>query len=498
MKFEFNFGTLRQSRPVGGRRDEECFRIAVLGDFSARAHRGQLATGRELARRKPWAVDIDRFDDVMRRLGIRLQLPLGEGGEALSVTVENLEDFHPDTLYDRLKIFGQLGDWRRRLQQHATFAEAAREVQASLGAARSGTVQPPAQSGQPRGTAVPDGQFADFSRLLGRPAARPTAAEIQVEQLIKQVVGPHIVPSKDPAQEQLVAAVDAALSEAMRRVLHQADFQAVEALWRSVDLLTRRLETGPDLQIVLYDISAEEFAADLAAVDALDQTGLYSLLVEQPLLDAQQGPWSVILADYTFSETAPHAALLGRVAQIAAAAGAPWIANFDGAYLRDSAAEIDAGARQAWTALRQLPQAAYLGLTLPRYLVRLPYGKSRDPIERFALEEFLPDRGERGLLWGNSAILVGLLMGQGFRDEGLAGVQSGSVLTVDDLPLVWYRDADGESVAVPCTEFLLTEQLAIRAVEESWMPIVAIRGRPEVRLAGFRSLAGGALGANDR
>lgn len=495
MKFEFNFGTLSQTRPVVVRRDQECFRIAVLGDFSARANRGPLTTGGELAQRKPWRIDVDCLDEVMRKIGIRLQLPLGAGGEVLSLTIGNLEDFHPDALYDRLKIFGELGTWRQRLQHHSTFAEAARAVQASLGVPPSGTVQP--KPGPPRGMAAPDAQPDDFSRLLGRRAASQTAVELQVEQWIKQVVGPYMVPGKDPAQDQLVAAVDAALSEAMRGVLHHVDFQALEALWRSVDLLTRRLETGPDLQIVLYDISAEEFAADLSAADALDQTGLYSLLVEQPLLDAQQGRLSVIVADYTFSETAAHAALLGRVAQIAAAAGGPWIANFDGAYLRDSAVEIDAEARQAWAALRQLPQTAYLGLTLPRYLVRLPHGKGSDPIERFAFEEFLPEHSRRGLLWGNSAILAGLLMGQGFRNEELAGVQSEAALTVDDLPLFWYRDADGESVAVPCTEFLLTEQLAVRAVEESWMPFVAIRGRSEVRLAGFRSLAGGELGTSE-
>lgn len=491
MKIEFNFGTLRSTRPASRPREDERFRIAVLGDFSARAHRGLLATGRELAQRKPWEVDIDRFEDVMRRMGIRLQLPLGAAGEVMSLRVESLDDLHPDTLYDRLPIFGELGSWRQRLQHPGTFAEAAREVRRRLGAPADATAPPSAGPAASSATGVETG---DFARLLGRPPTPQTAVELQVEQWIRQVVAPYVVPGKDPSQDQLVAAVDAALSDTMRSVLHQAEFQALEARWRSVELLTRRLETGPDLQLVLYDIAAEEFTADLGAVDALEQSGLYSLLVEQPLLDARQGPWSLILADYTFSETAEHAALLGRVAQIAAAAGAPWIADFDGAALRDSAAEIDAAARQAWAALRQLPQAAYLGLTLPRYLVRMPYGKGSHPIERFAFDEFLRDRPGHGLLWGNSAILVGQLLGQAFRDAGFAGVQAGEELTVDDLPLYWYRDADGEAVAISCAEFQFTESLAVRAVEESWMPWVAIRGRPEIRLAGFRSLAGGPLG----
>jgi type VI secretion system protein ImpC len=495
MKLEFNFGTLNQSRAAGEPRDEERFRIAVLGDFSARANRGQLATGRELEARKPWHVDVDNFAEVLRRRGIRLQLPLGSGGQSVPVTIESLDDFHPDSLYDRLDVFRELADWRQRLQNRATFAEAAREVQAWLGT-QGGAAPPPPAPEAARGTAVPEGQLDDFTKLLGRPSASQTAAAIQVRELARQLVAGHTVPAQDPAQDQLVAAVDTALSEAMRRVLHQADLQALEALWRSADLLTRRLETGPDLQISLFDVTAEELAADLSAVDSLEQTGLYSLLAEQPRLDAQRGPLSVIVADYTFSPSASHAALLGRIAQIAAAAGAPFIANLNAACLTFGAGEeTDDNDRQAWLALQRLPQAAWLGLTLPRFLVRLPYGKGSDPIERFAFEEFLPEGNGRGLLWGNSAILVGLLMGQGFREEGLAGVQSGETLTVDDMPLVWYRDADGEPVAVPCTEVLLTEQLAMRAVEEAWMPVLAMKGRPEVRLAGFRSLAGGALGA---
>lgn len=492
MKIEFNFGTLRSAPPASRLGGEERFRIAVLGDFSARAHRGLLATGRELAQRKPWAVEIDRFEDVMRRMDIRLQLPLGAGGEVLSLAVESLDDLDPDRLYDRLPIFGELGGWRQRLQQPGTFAAAAREVRSRLGPLSGQPAQTP--SGAAQAMPAADAPADDFTRLLGRTPTGQTAAELQVEQWIRQVVAPYVVPGKDPGQDQLVAAVDAALSDTMRSVLHHAEFQALEARWRSVELLARRLETGADLQIVLYDVAAEEIAADLGGVEALEQSGLYSLLVEQPPLDARQGPLSLILADYTFSETAEHAALLGRVAQIAAAVGAPWIADFDGASLRDSAAEIGTEARQAWAALRQLPQAAYLGLTLPRYLVRLPYGKGSHPIERFAFDEFLRDWPGHGLLWGNSAILVGLLLGQAFRDAGLAGVQAGEQLTVDDLPMHWYRDTEGEAVAIPCAEFQFTESLAVRAVEESWMPWVAIRGRPEIRLAGFRSLAGGPLG----
>ncbi len=89
-----------------------------------------------------------------------------------------------------------------------------------------------------------------------------------------------------------------ALSDAMRRVLHHPDFQAVEALWRGVELLVRRIETDARLQIVLYDISAEALAADVARSNALEELALYELLVEQPALDADLGSLSLIAGLY--------------------------------------------------------------------------------------------------------------------------------------------------------------------------------------------------------
>ena len=104
-------------------------------------------------------------------------------------------------------------------------------------------------------------------------------------------------------------------------------FQTTEALWRSLDLLVRNLETGSSLKVVIYDMTAEELAADLSSTESLEETGLYKLLVEKPAQDAQQGPLSAIVANFTFEKTPPHAELLGRIAKIAAAAKAPLIAN---------------------------------------------------------------------------------------------------------------------------------------------------------------------------
>ena len=118
-------------------------------------------------------------------------------------------------------------------------------------------------------------------------------------------MAPFVTKAPDPKRDSLVAVVDNALSDAMRTVLHQTDFQNLEALWRGMDMILRRIETGPSLQVLLVDVSAEEFAADLSGASDLSETGLYSMLVDKPSQD-KNGGVSLILGLYQFEPTPPH------------------------------------------------------------------------------------------------------------------------------------------------------------------------------------------------
>ncbi len=309
---------------------------------------------------------------------------------------------------------------------------------------------------------------------------------------MRRLVGPYIQPARDAEQTELVARVDHALSVAMGRVLHHPDFQAAEALWRGVELLVRRIETGARMQIVLYDVSAEELAADLAATDALEDTGLYGLMVEAPGMDADQGALSAVVGLFGFELTPPHADLLGRVAQVAAAAGAPFLTGIDPDALAMKFEDQHLLNRQAWPALWALPDAAYLGLATPRFLLRAPYGKASDPIDAFAFEEFTREAGLSGMLWGHPALIAGLLLAQAWGKAG-SKMQPGRVGSVGDMPYYVYTTPDGESVALPCTERLYSERQASQTGSYHVMPLVTLCGRPEVRLSRFASVAGSDL-----
>ena len=127
---------------------------------------------------------------------------------------------------------------------------------------------------------------------------------------------------------------------------------------------------------------------------------------------------------------------------------------------------------------------------MPQFLLRLPYGKKSDPVDCFAFEEFTPQSGLAGMLWGNGALLVGLMLGQTFAQQGLKKMQIGSILSFDDMPYHFYTDADGDQIALPCTDRLLSQRMAQVVVDCGYIPVLSLRGQPVVRLGSIQSVAG--------
>jgi type VI secretion system ImpB/VipA family protein len=487
---ELNFGMISESATERKIETGGPFRLAILGDFAAAANRGRLETGDVLARRKPLRIDVDNIDQIIARLDITVSLPMAEG--AVEFPIASMDDFHPDQIYEKVELFSSMADLRRKITSKSSFPAAAKELAAWRDAPPS--PRPPFVPRRPRGAMVPKGgTLSDFAALVGQPSASESASDVAVEELIKSVVRPYIVKAKDPQQAALLASVDNALAVTMRKVLHHPDFQILESLWRSVDMLTRRIETSTQLQIVLYDVSAEEFAADLSVTDELDETGLYKLLVEQPALDANQGALSAIIGAYVFDQTPPQAELLGRVMKLAARANAPFISSISPEFLDTKPEDVHPLIKEAWSELQGLDEARYLGLVTPRFLLRQPYGERTDPITAFDnFEEFTPQTGLKGMLWGNPVFIAGLMLAESYAKQG-AKMNLGSIMTAGDMPYYFYVDDDGDQTALPCTERLMNERAAARVSAEHFIPLLSIKGRPEVRLGSFTALSGGAI-----
>jgi type VI secretion system protein ImpC len=179
---------------------------------------------------------------------------------------------------------------------------------------------------------------------------------------------------------------------------------------------------------------------------------------------------------------------------IARLAGAPFVAGGSGEVVGcddpvarpdpDDWTAPDAEVSQLWQALRSIPEAKYLGVVWPRFLLRLPYGKATDAVERFAFEE---QPGHNQLLWGNGALICACLLGQTFERQGWA-MRPGTIQDVTDLPL-FVREVDGEAMAQPCAEALLGTRALAKIQDAGLMPLASMQGADAVRLMYFGSIA---------
>jgi type VI secretion system protein ImpC len=132
-----------------------------------------------------------------------------------------------------------------------------------------------------------------------------------------------------------------------------------------------------------------------------------------------------------------------------------------------------------WEELRSIAEASYLGLVVPRFLLRLPYGAQTSPIDSFPFEEMPADAPMHSrYLWGNPALACLALLNAG-----------GDALNLEGLPVHTYQE-DGEWKMTPCAEVWMTEAQVLALIELGLMPLVSYRDSDRVRLAGFRAING--------
>jgi len=508
---EFAFRTSKSAAP-GQPSDDTPFCLAVLGDFSGRSNRGLCETGAALAARRPIIVDVDNFDRLPGKLGAEIHIPVGgEEGSRIAIGFAELDDFHPDSLFDKIDMFQKLKSLRRRLQDTSTFAEAAAEVRLRY-VDQTATDQATADQATDDGTSTApveakldkksEADADTIERLLGKPATakQPThiAGKIaDVDALIRDAVKPYIVPGPDPQQDELVGQIDQAVSGQMRGILHHPDFQQIEAAWRNLHFFVSNVETDETLKLYVIDISREELAADLTEAESLSQSGVYRLLVERSVSVPGADPWAVLLGCYSFDQTAEDITLLQKLAGVARAAGAPFLTaahpHFAGCESFAATPDPDnwqwqpeAATTQKWHEFRTSPNAASLGLALPRFLLRLPYGRDAESVERFDFEE-LPDKSaHEKYLWGNSAVLCTYLLAQAFRMSGWS-LTNALQTEVMGLSMYVYESA-GEKQIVPCAENYLTERAMQSLIAKGLIPMLSVKGRDSVQVPRFQSV----------
>jgi type VI secretion system protein ImpC len=467
-------------------------RILIVGDFRG-AGKGNTSAS---AAPRPMVVDRDNLDDVLAHFHPALRLEgVHPDGSAVEIEFAELDDFHPDRLYERLPLFDTLRETHERLESPKTFAAAAAEVR---GWAESQAVKRStegAEESSPPGSAAPPPTISGenlLDQLIehaedASQAGRATRQSSVFDLLLDKVAGPYRIAPDDPDKQPLLDLVDALTADRLRAILHHPEFQALESAWRSVDFLVRRVETDANLKLFLVDLPKATLAAELRS------SSFCKMLTDLP---PGTPPWTLVVGNYQFADTREDVEMLGRIAQIAASAGTPFVAAAETRVFGcpspaetpdpDDWPEPEGEAAAMWQQLRGLPAASSLGLIAPRFLLRHPYGPEASPTERLEFVE-LPTPDHAGFLWGNPAFVAACLLAQAFSRNGW-NLTEDLGHDVEDLPVHVY-DNGGEPEIKPCAEARLGDRAFERILDFGIMPLQSFADRGTVRLARLQSLA---------
>jgi type VI secretion system protein ImpC len=437
-KFELNLGPSMQ--PVA--RDPDApLHVLVMGDFLG-------SPAREAG--KPIPVDCDNFDAVMRSLRPQCRVSISNGVTELSFST--LDYFHPD----------------RILPQIARLLEA--------------------EADSPAPAADTDTDTSLIRRLMGGPApvespSKPVGGKVDISGILKAAVASSMTPTPGPGEQARHAASTLARTNALRSILHNSNFQALEANWRGLDLLVRGFGGEDNIRFSILNCVQEDFIADVSLQEDLQTAKLFKLLHHR---DAHERV-GLVLGLYDFEPTFAHMGVLARVAKICdtqkavfLAAGKPSFAGCDSFAEEANCKELEPKFQAAWLKVRALPEASRVSLALPRFLLRQPYGSGGEPIDSFSFEELSPDVPHEDFLWGNPAVLCVHALAAAFLAEGWA-VSLNGFGEVEDLPVHRFKQ-HGETKVKPCAEAWMPESVSERIFSQGLVPVMSIKGRDAVRV----------------
>jgi type VI secretion system protein ImpC len=308
-----------------------------------------------------------------------------------------------------------------------------------------------------------------------------------VKEFVAQVLEGSMTVTKDAETmiNQRIAQIDHLLSIQVNEILHHPTFQKLEASWRGLKYLLDQSETNDKLKIKVLNVSKRELLKDLQRAPEFDQSALFKKVYEEEFGVFGGAPFAAMIGDYEFGKHPEDIELLERISQTAAGAHAPFLSAASPEFFnlesyatldapRDLSKVFDSTEYAKWKSFRQSEDSRYVGLTAPRMLLRLPYGKNTKTVDAFQYEEAVDGTDHNKYLWGNAAYALGTRLTNAFALYGwcaaIRGVEGGGL--VEGLPVHNFYTDDGD-LAMKCpTEVQITDRREKEMADQGFIPLV--------------------------
>jgi type VI secretion system protein ImpC len=326
---------------------------------------------------------------------------------------------------------------------------------------------------------------------MGRDQATKERGKDLVKNFVGEVLAGKLTLNADTEAmiNARIAQIDKLISAQLNEIMHHPDFQRLEGSWRGLKYLLNNSETGTQLKIKVLNVSKKDLLKDLQKAPEFDQSALFKKVYEEEFGVFGGTPFGALLGDYEFGKSGQDIELLEKVSQVAAAAHAPFVAAAGADMFnmenytqldapRDMAKVMDTTEFAKWKSFRQSEDSRYVALTLPRVLIREPYGKNNVPVEAFDYEEVVDGSDHSKYLWANAAWALGARITQSFANYGwcatIRGVESGGL--VEGLPVHNFK-TEGGDIAMKCpTETPISDRREKELADLGFVPLVHCKG----------------------
>ncbi|MDH4273409.1 MAG: type VI secretion system contractile sheath large subunit [Gammaproteobacteria bacterium] len=287
--------------------------------------------------------------------------------------------------------------------------------------------------------------------------------------------------------DQLIANIDEKISLQLDEVMHHSDFQKLESAWRGLRLAVDRTDFRENIKFEIVSVSKDDLLNDFEDYPDITKTGLYKHVYTAGYGQFGGEPTGTIIGNYEFTPGAQDMKLLRYVSSVAAMAHTPFISaagpQFFGLNdyqklpdLKDMKSLFESPVYAKWNGFRESEDARYVGLTMPRFLLRVPYGKESNPVKEFDYRENV-HKSHADYLWGNTAFTYATRLTESFAKyrwcPNIVGPQSGGAVV--DLPVHTF-EAMGEIASKIPTEVLVSDRREYELAEEGFIPLTMRKG----------------------
>ena len=331
------------------------------------------------------------------------------------------------------------------------------------------------------------------------------AVENAVRTLAEQALQHTTLISRDVLHsiESMIAAIDRKMSEQINLIMHHPDFQQLEGAWRGLHYLIFNTETDEMLKIRVMNISKKDLSKTLKKYKGVvwDQSPLFKKIYEEEYGQFGGEPFGCLVGDYHFDHSPPDVELLRGLMQVAAASHTPFIAGASPTVMqmdswqelsnpRDLTKIFQTPEYGGWRGLRESEDSRYIGLAMPRFLARTPYGAKTDPVEEFDFEEEIEGGDHNKYCWANAAYAMATNITRAFKMYGwctrIRGIESGGA--VENLPTHIFPTDDGGVDAKCPTEIAISDRREAELAKNGFMPLIHKKNSDFAAFIGAQSL----------